>query len=59
MLQDVLGSVPEQTPSMELKPWLSEDLVPYVIRKAPDGLVCTTPQFLTYHVGLNVVQSVY
>ena len=38
VLSDILQSIPENTPSDELCPWLAEDLIPYTLRILPESV---------------------
>ncbi|XP_071799216.1 kinetochore-associated protein 1-like [Asterias amurensis] len=37
ILESILTSIPESTPSAEIIPWLREDLIPFVIHRFPVG----------------------
>ena len=41
-LESLLGSISESLPSTMIIPWLQDDLVPFVSKVLPQGLVCTS-----------------
>ena len=41
-LESLLGSISESLPSSMIIPWLQDDLVPFVSKVLPQGLVCTS-----------------
>ena len=41
-LESLLGSISEGLPSSMIIPWLQDDLVPFVSKVLPQGLVCTS-----------------
>lgn len=45
-LESLLGSISESLPSSMIIPWLQDDLVPFVSKVLPQGLVCTSYSFL-------------
>ena len=45
-LESLLGSICEGLPSSMIIPWLQDDLVPFVSKVLPQGLVCTSYIFL-------------